>query len=186
MDIFRPGCVSGLRCIHLEVHPSRIFLEFCNTILHFRFISICSPIQGLLSFSSWITRHPRCVDSIDSIDNANTNFNIYIAKKCFCIACFNNYISNKSPTRCKNFSAQNFRMFSRPLSEARWLLFQPLALPSYCGYSRAVFVVGPTTNTARLSPRYEGETTGCHYGRRFPDNGRENVRNMLSCKETSG
>jgi hypothetical protein len=31
--------------------------------------------------------------------------------------------------------------------------------------SRAVFVVGPadpTTNTARLSPRYEGKTRGCH------------------------
>jgi hypothetical protein len=29
----------------------------------------------------------------------------------------------------------------------------------------AVFVVGPagpTTNTARLSPRYEGKTRGCH------------------------
>jgi hypothetical protein len=22
---------------------------------------------------------------------------------------------------------------------------------------------GPTTNTARLSPRYEGKTSGCHY-----------------------
>ena len=34
-------------------------------------------------------------------------------------------------------------------------------LPSYRGDSRVVFVVGPigpTTNTARLSPRYEGKT----------------------------
>jgi hypothetical protein len=37
--------------------------------------------------------------------------------------------------------------------------------PSYRGDSCAVFVVGPagaTTNTARLSPRYEGKTRGCH------------------------
>jgi hypothetical protein len=37
-----------------------------------------------------------------------------------------------------------------------------LILPSYRGDSRAVFVAGPTTNTARLSPRYEGKTRGCH------------------------
>jgi len=33
------------------------------------------------------------------------------------------------------------------------------------GDSRAVFVVGPTgptTNTARLSPRYEGKLRGCY------------------------
>jgi hypothetical protein len=54
-----------------------------------------------------------------------------------------------------------FRAFSRPPSGAQWLQWQPLVLPSYCGDSRAVFVVGPatpTTNTARLSPRYEGKT----------------------------
>jgi len=36
-----------------------------------------------------------------------------------------------------------FRTFSRPSSEARWLQWQPLVLPSYRGDSRAVFVVGP-------------------------------------------
>jgi hypothetical protein len=41
---------------------------------------------------------------------------------------------------------------------------------------------GPTTNTARLSPRYEGKTRGCHCSHWAPDDGRENVRNMLSCK----
>jgi hypothetical protein len=59
--------------------------------------------------------------------------------------------SNKSPTRCNNFSAyyldvylqlNMFRAFSRPLSGAQWLLWQPLVLPSYRGDSRAVFVVG--------------------------------------------
>jgi hypothetical protein len=37
-----------------------------------------------------------------------------------------------------------------------------------CSGSRAVFVVGPagpTTNTARLSPRYEGKTRGCQCSR---------------------
>jgi hypothetical protein len=54
--------------------------------------------------------------------------------------------------------------------------------------SRAVFVVGPagpTTNTARLSQRYEGKTRGCHCNHWAPDDGRENARNMLSCKQTS-
>jgi len=36
-----------------------------------------------------------------------------------------------------------FRAFSRPSSEAQWLQWQPLVLPSYRGDSRAVFVVGP-------------------------------------------
>jgi hypothetical protein len=52
-------------------------------------------------------------------------------------------------------------------------------------FGRAVFVVGPadpTTNTARLSQRYEGKTRGCHCSHRDPDDGRENARNMLSCK----
>ena len=74
------------------------------------------------------------------------------------------------------------RPFSRPSSGARWLQWQPLVLPSYRGDSRAVFVVGPTTNTAQLSPRYEDKTRGCHCSRRAPDDGRENARNMLSCK----
>jgi hypothetical protein len=54
--------------------------------------------------------------------------------------------------------------------------------------SRAVFVVGlagPTTNTAQMSPRYEGKTRGCHCSHSAPDDGRENAQNMLSCKQTS-
>jgi hypothetical protein len=45
---------------------------------------------------------------------------------------------------------------------------------------------GPTTNTARLSPRHEGKTRGCHCSHWAPDDGRENARNMLSFKQTSG
>jgi hypothetical protein len=45
---------------------------------------------------------------------------------------------------------------------------------------------GPTTNTAQLSPRYEGKTRSCHCSHWSPDNGRENARNLLSCKQTSG
>jgi hypothetical protein len=82
--------------------------------------------------------------------------------------------SNKSPTWCNSFSVyypdiclqlNMFRVFSCPSSVAQWLQWQPLVLPSHRGDSRAVFVVGPagpTTNTARLSPRYEGKTRGCH------------------------
>jgi hypothetical protein len=54
--------------------------------------------------------------------------------------------SNKSPIRCNNFSVyypdfylqlSKFRAFSRPLSGAQWLQWQPLVLPSYRGDSRA-------------------------------------------------
>ena len=75
------------------------------------------------------------------------------------------------------------RAFSCPSSGAQWLQWQPLVLPSYRGDIRAVFVVGPagpTTNTARLSPRYEGKTRGCHCSHWAPDDGRENARNMLA------
>jgi len=103
--------------------------------------------------------------------------------------------SNKSPTWCNSFSVyypevrlqlNMLRAFSRPSSGARWLQWQPLVLPSYCGDSRIVFVVVPTTNTTRLSPRYEGKTRGCHCSHRAPDDCRENARNMLSCNWTSG
>jgi hypothetical protein len=107
-------------------------------------------------------------------------------------------ISNKSPTRCNNFPVDYpdvylqlnmFRAFSRPSSGAQWLQWQHLVLPSYRGDRCAMFVVGPagpTTNTARLSPRYEGKTRCCHCSHWAPDDGRENARNMLSCKYTSG
>jgi len=45
---------------------------------------------------------------------------------------------------------------------------------------------GPTTNTARLSPRYECKTRGCYCNHWAPDDGREDVRNMLSCKQPAG
>ena len=38
------------------------------------------------------------------------------------------------------------------------------------------------SNTARLPPRYEGKTRGCHCSHWAPDDGRYNARNMLSCK----
>jgi hypothetical protein len=36
-----------------------------------------------------------------------------------------------------------------------------------------IVVVGPTTNTARLSPRYEGKTRGCHCSHWAPDDERK-------------
>jgi hypothetical protein len=75
-----------------------------------------------------------------------------------------------------------FRAFSRPSPGVQWLLC------SFWFYFRIVVtvVLCPTTNTARLSPRYEGKTRGCHCSHWVPDDGRENVRNMLSCKQTLG
>jgi hypothetical protein len=64
--------------------------------------------------------------------------------------------SNKSPTRCNNFSVyypdvyfqlNMFRAFFRPSSGAQWLQWQSLVLPSYRGDSHAVFVVGPASRT---------------------------------------
>jgi hypothetical protein len=106
--------------------------------------------------------------------------------------------SNKSPIWCNSFSVyypevclqlNMFRAFSRPSSRAEWLQWQPLVLASYHGDSCAVFVVGPagpTMNTARLSPRYGCKTRGCHCSHSARDDGWENARNMLSCKQTSG
>jgi hypothetical protein len=82
-----------------------------------------------------------------------------------------------------------FRVFSRPSSGAQRLQWQPLVLPSYLGDSRVVLVVGPagpTTKTTRLLPRYKCKIRGCHCSHLAPDDGRENVRNMLNCKQTTG
>jgi hypothetical protein len=71
---------------------------------------------------------------------------------------------NKSPTWYKNVSVyypniclqlSMFREFSRPSSEAQWLQWQPLALPSYRGDSRAVFVVGPVGPPARPRTQHD-------------------------------
>ena len=48
-----------------------------------------------------------------------------------------------------------FRAFSRPSSEAQWLQWQPLVLPSYRGDSRAVFVVGPVGRPARPRAQHD-------------------------------
>jgi hypothetical protein len=74
--------------------------------------------------------------------------------------------SNKS-TWCKDFllyypdvclQLNMLRAFFRPSSEAQWLQWQPLVLPSYRGDSRAVFVVGPACRLAR--PRTQHD---CHH-----------------------
>jgi hypothetical protein len=102
--------------------------------------------------------------------------------------------SNKSPTWCNSFSVyypdvslqlNMFRAFSRSPLGAQWLHWQPLVLPSYRVDSRAVFIVG-LAGTVRLSPRYEGKPRGCHCSHWAPDDGWENARNILGCKQTSG
>ena len=105
--------------------------------------------------------------------------------------------SNKSPTWCNSFSVyypevrlqlNMLRAFSRPSSGARWLQWQPLVLPSYCGDSCAVFMVG----LARSRTQHN-----CHHDKKVKPEaataviellmmGRENARNMLSCKQMSG
>jgi hypothetical protein len=69
--------------------------------------------------------------------------------------------SNKPPTKCNNFPVYY------PDVYLQLNMFRP---------------AGPTTNTARLSPRYEGKTRGCHCSHWALDDGLENARNMLSCK----
>jgi hypothetical protein len=75
--------------------------------------------------------------------------------------------SNKSPTRCNNFSVyypdvylqlNMFRAFSHPSSVARWMLWEPPVLPSHRGDSRAVFVVGPAGRPARPQTQHD-----CHH-----------------------
>jgi hypothetical protein len=97
--------------------------------------------------------------------------------------------SNQSPTRCNNFPVyypdvylqlNMFWAFSCPSSGAQWLQWQPLVLPTYCGDSSAV--AGLTTNTAQLSPWYEGKSRGCHCSHWAPDVDRENAQNMFSYK----
>jgi hypothetical protein len=53
---------------------------------------------------------------------------------------------------------------------------------------RAVFVVGPARPRTQHDCHhvYESKTRGCHCSHWAPDDGRENARNMLSCKQTSG
>ena len=113
--------------------------------------NLCRNTDCLRSRFSWLSLSPsrQCFARTYKIDHDRFHpeplqFSIYPSS----------YNSNKSPTRCNNFSVY--------------------------------YPAGPTTNTARLSPRYEGKTRGCHCSHRAPDDGRENARNMLSCKQTSG
>jgi hypothetical protein len=78
------------------------------------------------------------------------------------------YNSNKSPTRFNNFPVyypdvylqlDTFRAFSRPSSEAQWMQWQPLVLPSYRDVSRTVFVVGPVIYLNCLLAIFFSQTT---------------------------
>ena len=63
-------------------------------------------------------------------------------------------------------------------SGSLWFYLRIMVLCSWSGRP-----AGPTMNTA---PRYEGKTRGSHCSHWALDDGRENARNMLSCKQTSG
>jgi hypothetical protein len=63
------------------------------------------------------------------------------------------------------FSLLSLRLFTAQYVSGVFPAIIRSAMTSYRCDSRAVFVVGPagpTTNTARLSPQYEGKTIGCH------------------------
>src|SRR5215470_15034787 len=68
--------------------------------------------------------------------------------------------------------------------DSLWFYLRIVVIVVLCSWSGRP--ARPTTNTARLSPRYEGKTRGCQCSHWAPDDGRENARNMLSCKQTSG
>ena len=96
--------------------------------------------------------------------------------------------SNKSPIWCNNFQfiivtfVYSSTCFGRFPAHHQELNDCSGSLWFYLRIGRPA---GPTTNMARLSPRYEGKTRGCHCSHWAPDNGRKNTRNMLSCKQTS-
>jgi len=123
-------------------------------------------------------------------------FNCFFGFK-VCKSVHHHTIQINQPTRCNNFSGLLLDVYlqlnvfwasSRPSSGAQWLQWQPLVLPSYCGDSHAVFVVGPDgwpaqpRPTALLSPRSEGKTRGRYCSCWAPDDGREDAQNTLSCK----
>jgi hypothetical protein len=65
-------------------------------------------------------------------------------------------------------------------SSSLWFYLRIVGIAVLCSWSGRS---GPTTNTARLSPRYEGKIRGCCCCSYWaPDDGRENARNMLNCK----
>jgi hypothetical protein len=61
-------------------------------------------------------------------------------------------------------------------SSSLWFYLRVVVTVVLCSWS------GRLTDTARLSPRHEGKTGGCHCNHWAPDDGREYARNMLSCK----
>ena len=108
--------------------------------------------------------------------------------------------SNKSPTWCNIFSVyypdiclqlNMFRGVFAPIIRssmtavaASGFTFRIVVSVVLCLWSGRP--AGPITDTARLSPRYKGKTRGRHCSHWAPDDGRENARNMLSCKQMSG
>ena len=69
-------------------------------------------------------------------------------------------------------------------SDSLWVYLRIVVTGVVCSWSGRS--ADPTTNTSRLSPRFQGKTRGCHCSHWAPDDGCKNARNMLSCKQTSG
>jgi hypothetical protein len=93
--------------------------------------------------------------------------------------------SNKLPTWCNNFSVyypdvclqlNMFRAFPpthhqelNDCTGSLWFYLRIVVTDVLCSWSGRP--AGPTTNTTRLSPRYEGKTRGCHSSHWAPDDG---------------
>jgi hypothetical protein len=84
------------------------------------------------------------------------------------------------------YSSTCFGRFSAHLQELNdcsgslWVYLRIVVIVMLCSWSGwpAGWPASPTTNTARLSPRYEGKPRGCHCSHWAPEDGRKNARNM--------
>ena len=179
--------------VHYRVHNSSLLVHYRvhNSSLLVPVLSLVSPVRNVShSFcSKWFTRGvKRSVVMNDYTDRQISCLyinSLYILHFwCFCpsallfkkpkhVALFGQltfwhrsftFNSNKSPTWCNNFSVYYSDIF--------------LQLNMFRAFSRP--------SSARLSPRYEDKTRGCHCSHWAPDDERESARNMLSCKQTSG
>ena len=103
--------------------------------------------------------------------------------------------SNKSPTRCNNFSSLlSWRLFTAQHVSG---VLTPIIRGSTTAVAASGFIFGVwwwqccwswsgrparPRPTALPSPHSEGKTRGCYCSCWAPDDGREDARNMLSCK----
>ena len=139
-------------CFFIYSNTFTYFYYKCNfTAMLLYSSSFCLNSGTYRSTLSWWRKSVSCVISHHTTAVYTSRLALTFWHRSF------TFNSNKSPTWCNNFSVyypdvclqlNKFRAFSRPSSEAQWLQWQPLVLPSYRGDSRAVFVVGLAGQTS--------------------------------------